>query len=1226
MAGISSKEVLEALGPGAHICSIHGSEEEHRFLLAPFLRRGLKRGEKVLYVADEHPPELILSYISGEGTDGEAAVRSGQLEIVSSEDTYLAGGRFDPEAVAGLLRKAARRAREEGYPCLRLTGEMGWALRGLPGSERLMEYEALLNALVREEGIIALCQYDRRRFPARLLLEVLATHPLVVIGEEAWENSFYLDPAAPGEGGGGAGDVVGMWLSRLEEEGRLKASLREEEGRWASTFDAIPEPVMLLGADFRVLRLNRAALRVLGAAAAEEVVGRRCYELAHRSDGPAPGCPMARMLVSGRPEREEMPVEGAGIVCEVSVEPLEGAGGGAAAVHVMHDVTRRRQLEERLRRSEELLELTQGLTRVGGWRWDAVRGEMHWTDELYRLHGFLPGEVEPGSPEHIARSLACYHPDDRRKVEEAFRRCCETGQPYDLEVRFTRATGERMWVRTAAQAVMRQGRVVEVIGNFADITELKGAEEALRREHEQFLSVLDAVEHPIYVSDTDTHEILFVNRALRELLGHDPIGGLCYREFQGREEPCDFCTNERIKKLGGEPYYWEHRNERLGRCYHLTDRLIDWPDGRRVRFEMALDITERVRAEEELRFRERELRRLTDAMVDMVGQTDTQGVFTYISPSCERILGYRPEEMVGRSVFEFIHPEDLAGVAEAFERGREAQVPGKVEYRYRRSDGSYVWLESIGNPLFDEEGRLIGAVFTTRDVTERHQFQEALALSEERYRALLEAAPDAVFVADAETGLLLEANRRAEELTGRGREELAGMHQSELHPPGEAEKYRRVFKEHMEMGRGYMEGAEVMRGDGARVPVEISFSLVEAGGRRLLQGIFRDVTEKQRMRRRLEELNRGLLSLGADPRENVTRIAGLAASVLELPLIRYCNTERREQLTWAEGRLRRCPLEEGFDCAVGREARERGVAVCGDAARIPAEARAPEAEELGARSYIAVPVMSEEGKAYGSLCCFEDEEKGFTPEDKELAMMLARALAIEEGRLEYQERLRDFIDIASHELRHPVTVMKGYAAMLRDRPEAVDEASRGVILDIIDHGADRLSRLVEGLLDVSRIERGRFEVEPSEQPLLPLVERAVGEMRARGFDNPIEVRAEEGLGNHRVDGERLVGLLVHLLENAVKFSPSHGAVEVELEKGGGGEVLISVLDRGSGVAPENRERVFERFFQEEEALHHSRPGLGMGLYIAREVVRAHGGRIWCEPREGGGTAFRFTIP
>ena len=1217
MTRVDALQLMGELGPGEHLCCVYGSEEEHRLLVVPYLRKGLERGEKVVYIAEEHTPQQITSMLEEAGVEVGAALESGQLSFYGADETYLKGGSFDPHSMLRLLEEEADRALSQGYPCLRGTGEMSWALRGLPGSDRLMEYEALLNRLVRERPVIAFCQYDRRRFPQRELLQVLVTHPRVLVGPYAYDNFLYLDPASFGKEAGGT-NLVQLWLDELEERELLERGVREAERERQLVFDAMRDPAMVLGPDFRILRANRAACRLLGAEE-EELIGRRCYELVHLAQGPAAGCPMARMLESGGAEKGEMFLQCDGSWAEVSVEPLpreEETPG--PAVHLMHDVTERRRMEQELRRSQDLLEMTQDISRVGGWRWDVARQEMFWTEELYRLHGFEPGELEAGSPEHIRRSLACYHPEDRELVEEAFRRCCEEAVPYDLTVRFTRADGKGMWVRTAAQPVVEEGRVVEVIGNFMDVNPVVEAEEALRREHEQFLSVMDAVEAPIYVSDPDTYEVLFVNRALKERLGGDVVGGLCYREFQGLDGPCGFCTNRKIKELDGEPYYWEFHNRLLDRDYYVIDRLIDWPDGRRVRFEMALDVTERRRAEEELHRREMELRRITEAMLDMVGQGDVNGVFQYISPSCEKVLGYRPEELLGRPVFELVHPEDLPGVVEAFAKARDTLEPNRVEYRYRHARGHYVWLETIGNPLYDEAGELIGAVFTTRDVTERRRYQEELARSEEEYRRLMEAASDAIIVADADSGIIIGANRRAEELTGHAVSELVGMHQSSLHPPEEEEKYRRLFEEHGR-GEGMVRQAEVQHRDGRRVPVEISASLVEAGGRRLLQGIFRDLGGRYRYLARLDRLSRGLLALGADPRENIKALLELARSVLGARAAEYHRLERgTKMVSGEEGAVR----EEGLsapDLAREwiREAGSRQHAFSGESAAPAGESAAP--------CFLCAPVGAGKGAATGAICVFDRGGRQFEKEDEELLEIIAHALESQEERLRYEENLRDFIDVASHELRHPVTVMKGYAAMLRDRAEAIDEASRAVILDVIEHGADRLNRLVEGLLDVSRIERGAFAVVPESQPLVPLAERAVREMAERGFDNPFEIRVSPGLISGKVDGERFTQLLVILLENAVKFSSAHQPVEIEMEEREG-DVLVSVLDRGPGVSPECRERVFDRFFQEEDVLHHSKPGLGMGLYIARQIVGEHGGCIWYEPRQGGGAAFRFTVP
>ncbi|WP_458011228.1 PAS domain-containing protein [Candidatus Solincola sp.] len=137
------------------------------------------------------------------------------------------------------------------------------------------------------------------------------------------------------------------------------------------------------------------------------------------------------------------------------------------------------------------------------------------------------------------------------------------------------------------------------------------------------------------------------------------------------------------------------------------------------------DITERVNMQRQLEERERFLRRLTDNMLDLISQVDVEGRFVYLSPSNQKVLGYKPEELIGTHVFELVHPEDLPRVTAAYRDSEKKLAPGRVEFRARRADGGYLWVESVGNPLFDEEGNLLGAIFVTRDISERKKMQEA---------------------------------------------------------------------------------------------------------------------------------------------------------------------------------------------------------------------------------------------------------------------------------------------------------------------------------------------------------------------------------------------------------------------------------------------------------------------------------------------------------------------
>lgn len=182
------------LKAGDHLCCIYDTEEEHKAVLMPFLRLGLERNEKVLYIIDVRTSKVILDYLRVEGVEVEPYLESGQLGILTSSEAYLRDGVFDPDGMINLLRNEEHRALSEGYSALRVTGEMSWALKELPGSERLIEYEAKLNEFFPKSKCLAICQYDRCRFKPNLLLDVLCTHPIAVIGTNFYDNFYYIPP------------------------------------------------------------------------------------------------------------------------------------------------------------------------------------------------------------------------------------------------------------------------------------------------------------------------------------------------------------------------------------------------------------------------------------------------------------------------------------------------------------------------------------------------------------------------------------------------------------------------------------------------------------------------------------------------------------------------------------------------------------------------------------------------------------------------------------------------------------------------------------------------------------------------------------------------------------------------------------------------------------------------------------------------------------------------
>lgn len=216
---------LWRLQAGDHLCCLYASEDEHRALLSPFMRQGLERHEKVLYIVDDHTAGQILAYLDADGVEVAPYLQRGQLTILSSDKAYMSAGRFEPERMIALLRSETERAVAERYKALRVTGEMSWALKGLPGSDRMVEYEAKLNTFFPGSQCLAICQYDRRRFDPHVLLEVLETHPLAVIGTEVYDNFYYMPP----QDFFGAHPVAAKldsWLNHLKDRKRSETQIR----------------------------------------------------------------------------------------------------------------------------------------------------------------------------------------------------------------------------------------------------------------------------------------------------------------------------------------------------------------------------------------------------------------------------------------------------------------------------------------------------------------------------------------------------------------------------------------------------------------------------------------------------------------------------------------------------------------------------------------------------------------------------------------------------------------------------------------------------------------------------------------------------------------------------------------------------------------------------------------------------------------------------------------
>jgi PAS domain S-box-containing protein len=288
---------------------------------------------------------------------------------------------------------------------------------------------------------------------------------------------------------------------------------------------------------------------------------------------------------------------------------------------------------------------------------------------------------------------------------------------------------------------------------------------------------------------------------------------------------------------------------------------------------------------------------------------------------------------------------------------------------------------------------------------------------------------------------------------------------------------------------------------------------------------------------------------------------------------------------------------------------------------------------LDFRSSMTVPLEAR-GDVLGALAFFSsDPDRRYDEADLAMAEDLARraGLALDNARL-YREAQRaigardEFLSVAAHELKTPLTSMLGYAQMLLRQTRAgqlLDEILVQRALQAIEQQSERLSRLVTRLLDVARIEGGRLGVEPTRTDLVALIRGVVDSIQVGAPDHRFVAMLPAALDG-RVDPLRLEQVLINLLDNAVKFSPEGAPIEIELTETSVGMARLTVTDHGPGLKAEDRDRIFERFYQAHSGQYAA--GMGLGLYISRQIVEQHGGSISAELPPGGGTRFVVILP
>jgi PAS domain S-box-containing protein len=603
-------------------------------------------------------------------------------------------------------------------------------------------------------------------------------------------------------------------------------------------------------------------------------------------------------------------------------------------------------------------------------------------------------------------------------------------------------------------------------------------------------------------------------------------------------------------------------------------------------------------------------RRLVDSVKDYaIFMLTPEGTIASWNAGAKRLNGYTGREAIGRH-FSMFYPAEAIAAGWPQEELRRARLHGRLEdegWRIRQ-DGSRFWANVVISPVWGAEGRLIGFSKVTRDLTERRLHETRLRESERNQRLLIDGVQDyAIFRLDPH-GVITSWNQGAQRIEGYAADEAIGRHFSIFYLPDAVASGwpREELDRAAAAGRFEDEGWRV-RKDGTLLWANVIITAIrdELGQLLGFSKVVRDLSERRRQEQRLKESEENLRLLVEGVRDHAMFLLGADGSVA----------------SWNHGAQRMFGWED--QDIVGR-----AVAVLYDEAG--RAAGQPQAELASARHAGFFEADGWRLRADGShvwvhaaftaLPDAQGHARGYVHILRDLSERLRVRELEDEG-----ARIHQFIAMLSHELRNPLAPISNAVRILRRKSES-PEVNR--CADMIGRQAAHLTRLVDDLLDVSRITSGKIRIQPAALELNTLVQLAAESARpdieAAGLALDLQLAPQSIF--IAGDATRLTQVLANLLSNASKYTPQGGTITVSLQRDNA-IATLEVTDTGIGMSDALMERAFDPFVQGSRELARSGGGLGIGLTLVRRIVELHGGQVAVASAGAGkGTRFTVTLP
>lgn len=664
------------------------------------------------------------------------------------------------------------------------------------------------------------------------------------------------------------------------------------------------------------------------------------------------------------------------------------------------------------------------------------------------------------------------------------------------------------------------------------------------------------------------------------------------KPFVGQEVPIKLDIGEKEPKLSF-----------LDFVYYPTRNSEGEVDGI---FVHAIDVTEQVMARKKIEESEKELRILIDTAPVIIWLTNEDGYGPFLNKNWMDYTGQSEEEAKGYGWLEAIHPDDRDEAEQSFLEANSERRSYRTTYRLLTRNGQYRWMVSRGVPKYTTDGNFDGMIGTVVDVHEDKVKEQLIREKEHRIRSIVEEATVATALYTGKEMNIELANDAMLNLWGKERSVL-GKTLREALPELEGQPFHELLENVFVTGQTYWgkeDKVDLVIGNHLRTGY-FSFTYKplrnEKGEIYGILNMALDVTELVQSKNLLKESEARFRQMADLMPEKVAK-----TDVDGEPL--YFNQN------WIQ-----------YSGMSVEDLKSQGVSsLIHPHEKTEFERRWKLSLETGNRFEMEFRCRNAQGKYKWHL----SRGEALRNEDGIINRWIATTTEIQKIK-EEEKRKEDFLKMVSHELKTPVTSIKGYVQLLLSLLNNNSETSLSSLplkpsLERIDHQIVRLTRLISEMLDLSRLEENKLELRKEIFSLNELVDQTVQDIKYTSTQHQLEIFHDYRC-NIRADKDRIGQVIINFVTNAIKYSPESRKVEIHVRKAAEGCVGVCVKDRGIGIEKKDHKRIFRRFYRVGTKSEETYSGFGIGLYLAKEIIHRHDGRITVESELGKGSEFGFIL-